>query len=104
VDACDRERIGSLLETDDGLTADWAMVKRVCGRVDKRRDWADADSMGAGVSPAKKVEENLPASREEARWRPDGGSSSTSVAKGPSRGLALEELTQMVLLALPEKN
>jgi hypothetical protein len=38
VDARDRERIGSLLETDDGLTADWAMVKRVCGRVDKRRD------------------------------------------------------------------
>jgi hypothetical protein len=38
VDVRDRETIGSLLETDDGLTADLAMVKRVCGRFDKRRD------------------------------------------------------------------
>jgi hypothetical protein len=35
VDVRDRETIGSLLETDNGLTADWAMVKRVCGRFDK---------------------------------------------------------------------
>jgi hypothetical protein len=96
VDARDREKIGLLLETDDGLTADWAVVKRVCARFDKRRDWAGADSVGAGAFPAKKVEENPPASREEARQRPDGGSSSTSVARGPSRGSALEELTQMV--------
>jgi hypothetical protein len=96
VDVRDRETIGSLLETDDGLTADWAMVKRVCGHFDKRRDWADTGSVGAGAFSAKKVEENPPASREEARWRPDGSSSSTSVAKGPSGGSALEELTQMV--------
>jgi hypothetical protein len=38
VDARDREKIGLVLETDDGLTADWAMVKRVCGHFDKRRD------------------------------------------------------------------
>jgi hypothetical protein len=50
------EKIGSLLKTDDGLTADWAMVKRVCGRFDKRRDWADADSVGAGAFSAKKVD------------------------------------------------
>ena len=36
VDARDREQVGLLLETDDGLTADWAVVKRVCGRFDKR--------------------------------------------------------------------
>jgi hypothetical protein len=35
VDARDREKIGLLLETDDGLIADWAVVKRVCGRFDK---------------------------------------------------------------------
>jgi hypothetical protein len=38
VDVRDRETIISLIETDDGLTADWAMVKRVSGRFDKRRD------------------------------------------------------------------
>jgi hypothetical protein len=58
VDAGDREKIGLLLETDDGLTANWAVVKRVCGHFDKRRDWADADSVGASSIPAKKVEEN----------------------------------------------
>ena len=30
VDERDREQVGLLLETDDGLTADWAVVKRVC--------------------------------------------------------------------------
>jgi hypothetical protein len=96
VDVRDREKIGLLLETNDGLTTDWAVVKRVCGRFDKHRDWADADSVGVGAFPAKKVKENPPASREETRRWPDGGSSSTSVAKGPSGGSALEELTQMV--------
>jgi hypothetical protein len=38
VDARDREKIGLLLETDDRLTADWAVVKKVCGCFDKRRD------------------------------------------------------------------
>jgi hypothetical protein len=35
VDARDREKIGLLLETDDGLTANWAVVKRVYSRFDK---------------------------------------------------------------------
>jgi hypothetical protein len=35
VDARDREKISLLLETDDGLTANWAVVKRVCSRFDK---------------------------------------------------------------------
>jgi hypothetical protein len=97
VDARDWEKIGLLLETDDELTADWAVLKRVCGRFGKRRDWASADSVGAGTFPAKKVEENPPARKEETRRRwADGGSSSTGVAKGPSGGSALDELTQMV--------
>jgi hypothetical protein len=66
VDARDREKIGLLLETDDGLTADWAVVKRVCGRFDKQRDWAEADSVGAGAATTKKVEAGPPARREEA--------------------------------------
>jgi hypothetical protein len=50
VDAKDQEKIGLLLETDDGLTADWAVVKRVYGWFDKRRDWAEADSVGSSHS------------------------------------------------------
>ena len=38
VDARNREQVGLMLETDDGLTADWAVVKRFCGRFDKRRE------------------------------------------------------------------
>jgi hypothetical protein len=96
VDARDREKIGLLLETDDGLTADWAMVKKVYRRFDKRRDWANADSVGARAVPAKKAEENPPARKEETRRWPNGGLSLTGVAKGLSGGLALDELTQMV--------
>ena len=36
VDVRDREQVGLLLETDDGLTTDWAVVKRIYGRFDKR--------------------------------------------------------------------
>ena len=38
VNAKDRAQMGYLLETDEGLTTDWSVVKRVCGRFDKRRD------------------------------------------------------------------
>mgnify|MGYP006970537588 CR=1 FL=1 len=39
VDEEHREKVGLLLKTDDELTADWVVVKRVCGRFDKWRDW-----------------------------------------------------------------
>jgi hypothetical protein len=65
VDARDREKIGLLLETDDGLTADWAVVKRVRGRFDERRDWAEADSVGAGAATTKRVEVAPPERKEE---------------------------------------
>jgi hypothetical protein len=96
VDVRDREKIGLLLETDDGLTADWAVVKRVCGCFDKRRDWAKTDSVGAGAVMLKEVKATPPAIREETRHWTDGGSTSTGAAKGSSGESALEELTQMV--------
>jgi hypothetical protein len=96
VDAKDWEKVDLLLEIDDGLTADWAVVKRVCGRFDKRRDWAEADSMGAAAATTKKVEATPPAKREETRRWTDDGSTSTNTAKGSSGDSALEELTQMV--------
>ena len=61
VDARDREQVGLLLETDDGLTADWAVVKRVYDRFDKRREWVDKGSIGAGSVAARKLEPTPPA-------------------------------------------
>ena len=88
--------MGLLLETDDGLTAHWAMAKRVCGHFDKRREWVDKGSSGAGAVAARKIEGPLSVEREETRDWLETGSTSTSVVKGPSGGAALEELTQMV--------
>ena len=56
MDVRDREQVGLLLETDDGLTADWALVKRVCGRFNKRREWVEKGSSGAGTIAARKLE------------------------------------------------
>jgi hypothetical protein len=95
VDVRDREKIGLLQKNDDGLTADWAVVKRVCGRFDKRRDWAEADPVGAAAATTKKVEAPPPAKKEETRRWADDGSTSASTAKGSS-DTALEELAQMV--------
>ena len=96
VDARDREQVGLLLETDDRLTAEWAVVKRVCGRFDKRREWVDKRSTGAGSIAARKLEVPPPARREETRDWLKTGSTSTSMVKGSSGGAALEELTRMV--------
>ena len=38
VDEVDWEKVDHLLETDEGLTANWAMVKRFFGRFDKQQD------------------------------------------------------------------
>ena len=60
VDERDREQVGLLLESDDGLTADWAMVKTVCGRFHKRREWVDKGSTGAGSIAVRKLEPTPP--------------------------------------------
>jgi hypothetical protein len=72
------------------------MVKRVCGCFDKQRDWAEMESVGAGAATMKKVDVTPPARKEETRRWADGGSTSTSTAKGSSGDTALDELTQMV--------
>ena len=48
VDVLDGEKVGILLETDEGLTTDWATVKRVYSRFDKRREWNDVGSSMTG--------------------------------------------------------
>ena len=40
--------VGLLLETNRGLTIDWATVKEVCSRIDKRRDWKEKGSSSVG--------------------------------------------------------
>ena len=64
VDVRDREQVGLLLEIDNGLTTDWVVVKRVCGRFNKRREWGNKGSSGAGPVAARKFEGPLSARRE----------------------------------------
>ena len=57
--------MGLLLETDEGLMADWAMVKRVCSRFEKQREWSDEGSSTLGPVVAWKLEEPLSTRKEE---------------------------------------
>ena len=84
VDALDREKVGLLLETDEGLTTDWAVVKGVCSRFDKRQEWSDEGSSAARPVPARQFEEPSPARKEETRSWLETGSASSDVVKGPS--------------------
>ena len=72
VDERDRAQAGALLETEDGLTTDWAAVKRACGRFDKRREWADDGATGSGSVAARKLEPAQPArgKRPGSGWKP----------------------------------
>ena len=96
VNSLDRKSVDPLLETDDRLTADWAMIKRVCGRFDKLREWGDEGPLTSRPIVARKPEEPFAAQREETRSWLESGSTPTGVAKGSFGGAALEELTQMV--------
>ena len=71
-------------------------MKTVCGRFVKRCEWGDKGSSGGGTVAARKLEGPSSALREETRGWLETGSTSTSVVKGPSGGVALEERTQMV--------
>ena len=84
VDARDREQVGLLLETDDGLTVNWAVVKRVYGRFDKRREWVNKGSTGAGSVAARKLEVHPLARREETRSWLKTSSTLTDMVKGSS--------------------
>ena len=61
VNALDRGSVGLLLEKDDGMTANWAVVKRVCNRFDKRREWGDEGPSTSGPVVARKLEEQFEA-------------------------------------------
>ena len=72
------------------------MVKRVCSRFDKRREWGDEGSSVARLVMARKFEGPSSTRKEETRDWLKTGLTSTSVVEGPSKGVALEELMQMV--------
>ena len=95
VETLDREKVGLLLETDEGLTIDWAIVKGVCSRFNKQREWNDAGALTAGPNAKKKMEEVLTRSEENRRWL-ESGAVPTNVVEGPPDSAALEELTKMV--------
>ena len=91
--------MGSLLETDDGLTTDWAMVKWVCSRFDKRREWNDGSPLSGQTSTGSISETHeprggrAPQEREQAnaRFVP-----MRNVGEELSGGSAIDELTKMV--------
>ena len=55
MDVHDREQVSLLLETDDGLTAKWAVVKRVCIHFDKQREWSDEGFVDSWTGRGKEV-------------------------------------------------
>ena len=100
VHALDREKVGLLLETDEGLTADWAVVERVCAHFDKQREWSDEGSSASGPVPTRNLEElvSMPAGKEESRSWLETGSASSGVVKGPLGGAVLAEQSMWCLL------
>ena len=94
-DLLDRDNVGLLLETNDGLTVDWVVVKRVCGRIDKRRDWKEKGSLPAGPTVETRAELSPTRVKEMRRWL-ELGQAPANVVAGPSGDAAQEELTKMV--------
>ena len=96
VNALNRGSVGPLLETDEGLTTDWAIVKRVYSRFDKRREWSDKGLEAAGATAGKRIEEPTPARTEVTRMWFEDGEVPKDVVKGSSGDAALDELTKMI--------
>ena len=94
-DSSVRESVGLLLETNRGLTTDWATVKEVCSRIDKRRDWKEKGSSSAG--PVIGIRAELAPTRVEVarRWL-ELGPPPANIVAGPAGGAGLEEPTRMV--------
>ena len=94
-DLLDHNNVGLLLETNEGLMVDWVVVKGVCSRIDKRRDWRGEGSLEVGPTAETRGELVLTSIEETRRWL-ESGQARTNVIVGPSGGAALEELTKMV--------
>ena len=84
VDPLDREKVGLLLEADEGPTTDWVVVKGVCGRFNKWWEWNDEGSSMVGPTIRKKLEE-IPTKSEETRRRLKSATTPTDMVKAPSK-------------------
>ena len=65
-DLLDQDNVDLLLETNEGLKVDWAMVKGVCGWIDKHRDWKEKGSSMVRPTPEMRAEP-VPTRTEETR-------------------------------------
>ena len=88
--------VDALLDTYEGLTIDWVVVKWVCSRFDKQRKWNVPKSLSTNAETERKLEEPIPVRTEETRRWLKSGTVPTDVVKGPSEGVPLDELTKMV--------
>ena len=84
------------METDEGLTADWAMVKWVCNCFDKRREWIDDGKSSARSTTTGGRTAEVPTQSDKTRSRFESGPITTNVVEGPSGGATLDELMKMV--------
>ena len=55
-DLLDGNNADLILETNEALTVDLAVVKGVCGRIDKRRDWTGEGSSALGPTAETRAE------------------------------------------------
>ena len=73
-DLLDRDNVDLLLETNDDLTVDWAVVKGVCGRINKHKDWKEKGSSPIGPTVETRSKQGL-SRREPKRKKQEGCSS-----------------------------
>ena len=90
-----RESVGLLLETNRGLTTDWATVKEICSKIDKRRDWKEKGSLLVGPAVEIRAEPTPTRMEETKRWL-ELGPPPANIVAGPAGGAGLEELTRIV--------
>ena len=99
VDVWDREKVVLLLEDDYGLIRNWSMVKKVCNRFVKRREWNDEVSSSSQTSMGSFGEAH---ERRGGKAPHDRGETNARVAlertvvEAPSRGSEIDELMKMV--------
>ena len=68
LDMRDCESVGLLLETNDGVTVDWTVVKGVCGMIDKHSDWKEKGFLSAGLAVETRAEPISTLVKETRRW------------------------------------